>query len=172
MSARLVSRRARLAAFCFTSFVAASATAQTAVPYVDIKPSEGQSSIYRRDTGIDDSGEYKREVQACNSGRIQQARETCLLEARNAHAALLRGELTRQNDDFRANALARCEPLAGEYKAACKARVMGFGTTTGSVADGGLLREVETVVLPAGKSSVTFESKTSQTVVLTPSDLM
>ena len=138
MSARFIGRRACLAAFCFTSFVAASATAQVAVHYVDIKSSQDQSSIYRRDTGIDDSGEYKREVQACKSGRAQQARETCLIEARNAHAALQRGELTRQIDNFRANALMRCEPRAGEYKAACRAR----------------------------------ESKTSQTVVLTPSDLM
>lgn len=167
MSARL------LAGFCIASLAAVSgATAQAAATVnLDIKPSVDQSSIYRRDTGIDDSGEYKREVQACLSGRTQQARETCLLEARNAHAALRRGELTMQNSNFTVNALARCEPLAGEFKAACQARVMGFGTTTGSVAGGGLLREVETVVLPEGSSSVRFDPQTSQTVVLTPSDL-
>ena len=45
---------------------------------------------------------------------------------------------------------------------------MGYGNTTGSVAGGGLLREVETVVLPAGQSSVTIEPKTADPVVLVP----
>ncbi len=66
------------------------------------------------------------------------------------------------------NAAARCEVLTGEEKAACQARVMGYGNTTGSVAGGGVLREVETVVLPPGQSSVTIEPKTSDPVVLVP----
>ena len=57
----------------------------------------------------------------------------------------------------------------GEEKAACQARMMGYGNTSGSVAGGGLLREVETVVMPPGDSSVTIEPKTSDPVVLVPS---
>jgi hypothetical protein len=47
---------------------------------------------------------------------------------------------------------------------------MGFGNTTGSVAGGGLLREVETVVMPSDASSVTIEPKTADPVVLVPSN--
>ena len=64
--------------------------------------------------------------------------------------------------------MARCEPLAGEDKAACEARVMGYGSTSGSVAGGGVLREVETVVMPPGAEQITIEPKTSDPVVLVP----
>lgn len=120
-------------------------------------------------TGIDASGIYQQEVQACMTGRTQQDRETCLREARNAQADKKRGLLDNAGAQFQANAVARCEVLAGEDKAACQARVMGYGNTSGSVAGGGLLREVETVVMPEGRSTVTIEPKTSDPVVLVPS---
>jgi hypothetical protein len=119
-------------------------------------------------TGIDASGNYQQEVQACVTGRTQQDRETCLREARNAQADKKRGVLDNAGAQFQANAAARCEVLAGEEKAACNARVMGYGSTSGSVAGGGLLREVETVVIPEGRGSVTIEPKTSEPVVLVP----
>jgi len=120
-------------------------------------------------TAIDASGQYEKEVQACLSGQTQQDRETCLREARNAQAEKKRGALDSAGAQFDANKVARCEPLAGEEKAACHARMMGYGNTSGSVAGGGLLREVETVVLPPGESSVTIEPKTDEPVVLVPS---
>lgn len=119
-------------------------------------------------TGIDASGSFQQEVQACMSGRTQQDRDTCLKEARNAQADKKRGVLDNAGGRMDANAAARCEPLTGEDKAACQARVMGYGNTSGSVAGGGVLREVETVVLPAGQSSVTIEPKTADPVVLVP----
>ena len=119
-------------------------------------------------TGIDASGSYQQEVQACLTGRTQQDRETCLREARNAQADKKRGVLDNAGAQFQANATARCEPLAGEEKAACQARVMGYGNVSGSVAGGGLLREVETVVMPEGRGSVTIEPQTSDPVVLLP----
>jgi hypothetical protein len=120
-------------------------------------------------TGIDASGNYQQEVQACVTGHTQQDRETCLKEARNAQADKKRGLLDNAGAQFQANAAARCEVLAGEEKAACNARVMGYGSTSGSVAGGGLLREVETVVVPEGRTSVTIEPKTSEPVVVVPS---
>ncbi|MHB1125222.1 MAG: hypothetical protein ACYC0T_21240 [Ramlibacter sp.] len=120
-------------------------------------------------TAIDATGHYQKEVQACLSGQTQQDRETCLREARNAQAEKKRGALDNAGAQFEANKVARCEPLAGEEKAACQARMMGYGNTTGSVAGGGVLREVETVVLPAGESSVTIQPKTDEPVVLVPS---
>ena len=120
-------------------------------------------------TGIDASGSYQQEVNACMTGKTQQDRDTCLKEARNAQADKKRGVLDNAGAKFETNAAARCDVLASEEKAACKARVMGFGSTTGSVAGGGLLREVETVVMPAGAGSVTIEPKTADPVVLVPS---
>lgn len=119
-------------------------------------------------TAIDATGHYEKEVQACMSGQTQQDRETCLREARNAQAEKKRGALDNAGAQFDANKVARCEPLAGEEKAACQARMMGYGNTSGSVAAGGVLREVETVVLPPGASSVTIEPKTDEPVVLVP----
>jgi hypothetical protein len=119
-------------------------------------------------TGIDSSGSYQQEVQACMTGRTQQDQATCLKEARNAQADKKRGVLDNANGQFQSNAVARCDVQTGEDRAACRARMMGFGSTEGSVAGGGVLREVETVVLPAGQSSVTIEPKTSDPVVLTP----
>lgn len=118
-------------------------------------------------TGIDASGSYQQEVNACLAGKTQQDQATCLREARNAQAEKKRGLLDNAGD-FAANARARCDVLTGEEKSACQARVMGFGSTSGSVAGGGLLREVETVVLPAGAGSVTIQPQTSDPVVLVP----
>jgi hypothetical protein len=120
-------------------------------------------------TGIDASGNYQQEVQACRTGRTQEDQATCLKEARNAQADKKRGVLDNAGAQFQANAVARCDVLSGEDKAACHARMMGFGSTSGSVAGGGVLREVETVVLPKGQTSVTIEPKTTDPVVLTPS---
>ncbi len=121
-------------------------------------------------TGIDASGSYRQEVQACLSGRTQQDQATCLREARNAQADRKRGLLDNAGTGYQANAAARCDVLTGEDKAACQARMMGYGSTTGSVAGGGLLREVETVVMPQGSGSVTVQPQTSDPVVLVPSN--
>ena len=119
-------------------------------------------------TGIDATGSYRHEVQSCLSGVTQQDQATCLREARNAQAEKQRGALDN-GAALEANRMALCDALAGEDKAACQARMMGYGNTSGSVAGGGVLREVETVVLPEGASSVTIEPKTSDPVVLVPS---
>ena len=147
--------RKSLLSFVSASLFALAATAQVAT---------GTAA----DTGIDSSGNYRQEVQACMSGRTQEARDTCLREARNAQAARQQGKLDSAGKDLAANAMARCEPLAGEDKAACQARVMGYGEASGSVAGGGVLRQVETVVMPPGRSDVTIEPKTSDPVVLVP----
>jgi hypothetical protein len=121
-------------------------------------------------TGIDASGSYQQEVKACMSGMTQQDQATCLKEARNAQAEKKRGLLDNAGARFEANAAARCDVLTGEDKAACQARIVGFGSTSGSVAGGGLLREIETVMMPPGSGSVTVQPQTSSDpVVLVPS---
>lgn len=119
---------------------------------------------------IDNSGNYSHEVQACLSGKTQQDQATCLREARNAQADKKRGVLDTQGN-LQANAMARCDVFtASEDKAACQARILGYGSVDGSVAGGGLVREVETVTLPQGATQVTVEPKTdSDPVLLAPS---
>ena len=119
-------------------------------------------------TGIDASGSYQSEVQACLSGRTQQDQATCLREARNANADKQRGVLEPATGDLQANAMQRCEVLQGEDKAACQARIMGYGNVEGSVAAGGVIREVETVVMPADGGTVTIRPQTSDPVVIVP----
>jgi hypothetical protein len=119
-------------------------------------------------TGIDTSGSFQKEMNACMMGKTQQDRDTCMKEARNAQSDKKRGVLDNSGAQFDSNAAARCDVLTGEEKAACQARVVGYGNATGSVAGGGVLREVETVVLPPGASSVTIEPKTADPVILVP----
>lgn len=116
-------------------------------------------------TGIDNSGNTQSERAACNSGNTQQDKATCLREANNAAADKRRGVLD-SGTNYAANALARCDVLSGEDKSACQARMAGYGNTTGSVAGGGVLREVETVVVPADATSVKIEPKTSDPVLV------
>lgn len=162
----------RLALLAAGAVAAMGAAAQmgTQVPQggQNLAPSADAPAITRRQTGIDNSGNYHRELQACRSGRTHQAREACLEEARNAQAARRSGELALPGEDYMANALMRCGPLSGEEKAACEARVLGFGNASGSVAGGGLLRWVETVVLPPNESQVTFAPDTREPVVVIP----
>lgn len=117
--------------------------------------------------GIDASGSTSSERAACMSGRTQQDQATCLQEANNAAADKKKGELTTQGP-VAVNALTRCEPLAGQDRAACEARILGYGSTSGSVAGGGVIREVETVVLPKNKADVIVEPKTAAPVLLVP----
>ena len=119
-------------------------------------------------TGIDASGSFASEVQACNTGRTQQDRETCMKEARNAQADKKRGVLDNAGAQFQSNATARCDVLTGEELAACKARMLGYGSTDGSVAGGGVIREVETVVIKPNSGFVAIEPKTADPVVLVP----
>jgi len=119
-------------------------------------------------TGIDASGNTQSERTACVTGNTQQDRATCLKEANNAAADKRRGVLD-SGTNYASNALARCDVLMGEDKAACQARIAGYGNTSGSVAGGGVIREVETVVVPADATSVVIEPKTSDPVlVITP----
>jgi hypothetical protein len=99
-------------------------------------------------TGIDNSGDEQKEVQACLSGRTQQDQATCLREARNARADRNQRPSASAGTDYQANAALRCNGLSDEGKAACQARVMGYGAESGSVAGGGVLTSVETVVTP------------------------
>lgn len=144
MKATEARSRNSLISFGATALLAlGAATAQVA-----IAAGTGMSSM--NSTGIDNSGNYQSEVQACLSGRTQQDQATCLKEARNARADKQRGVLDTAGD-LQANAVARCDVFTtSDDKTACQSRVMGMGSTEGSVAGGGMLRELE---VPAGSTS-------------------
>ncbi len=122
-------------------------------------------------SAIDSSGVYARERAACLEGQTQQEQATCLREAANAAADKRKGEITTEApSQLVANAMQRCEALGGEDHAACTARVLGYGNSSGSVAGGGVIREVETVVVPPGATSVTIEPKTDNPVLVVPKE--
>ena len=60
----------------------------------------------------------------------------------------------------------RCNALTGEDKIACEARIVGYGNTQGSVAGGGVIREVETVVLPRDATNVVIQPQTANDAII------
>ncbi|GAB2593333.1 hypothetical protein GCM10027034_27740 [Ramlibacter solisilvae] len=119
-------------------------------------------------TGIDASGSYPSEVKSCKEGRTGEDRATCLREAGAAQAERKQGQLDKGKANLDANALARCDYLKGDDRSACEARMMGHGQVYGSVAGGGLLREVEIVLVPPGATEVTVQPKTADPVMVLP----
>ena len=124
-------------------------------------------------TGIDATGNAQSELAACNSGRTQQARATCITEVKNANAAKRAGKLDNAGGQFKANALKRCDVLSGDDKLACQARMSGQGITQGSVAGGGVIREIETVVVPKDVSTIQMPAQpqpqtSSDTIIVVP----
>ena len=120
-------------------------------------------------TSIDATGNLASELAACNSGATQQSRETCLNEVRNANAAKRAGKVDNAGGQFEVNALARCNIFQGEDRIACEARVAGLGNPQGSVAGGGVVNQVETVVVPSSPQSITIQPQTnSNTIIVIP----
>ena len=120
-------------------------------------------------TGIDATGNAASEMAACNNGSTQQSRETCMTEVRNANAAKRAGKVDNAGGQFNANALMRCNVLQGEDKIACEARVIGYGSPQGSVAGGGVITQVETVVVPATPEVINIQPQTSSdTIIVIP----
>ena len=120
-------------------------------------------------TGIDATGNAASEMAACNNGTTQQSRETCMTEVRNANAEKRAGKIDNAGGQFNANALMRCNALQGEDKIACEARVTGYGNPQGSVAGGGVITQVETVVVPATPEVINIQPQTSSdTIIVIP----
>lgn len=88
---------------------------------------------------------HQQERAHCNSGKSHQDRATCLREADNAYAEAKKGALANNaGADLQKNATARCEAQPPADRADCIQRILGAGTTEGSVKGGGLIRETET----------------------------
>lgn len=87
---------------------------------------------------------YQQERALCLSGQSHQDRSTCLKEAGAALAAARRGDLDGDPASYTDNQRQRCDRLSGDEQLDCMARMRGRGTTQGSVAGGGILRELVT----------------------------
>lgn len=93
---------------------------------------------------------YSSERLACTSGGSQQDRATCLKEAGAARDEARHGRLGAGSVASESNATARCNALPAKDRDDCIARINGAGTTSGSVREGGIYRElVTTTPVPA-----------------------
>ena len=93
-----------------------------------------------------DQNEFQKERAACLNGQSGEDRATCLKELGAARGEAKRGNLTDMPSAYQNNALARCSVLPPADRDDCARRVRGDGTISGSVKDGGVLRETRTIV--------------------------
>ncbi|MFN3493119.1 MAG: hypothetical protein ACK40L_01295 [Hydrogenophaga sp.] len=92
---------------------------------------------------------FQQDKAACMAVDGAQERTSCLREAGAVRAEALRG-MTQGGESAEMrlrNALQRCNPLPPDRKAICERMVRGEGSTSGSVAGGGMIREL-TVMEP------------------------
>jgi hypothetical protein len=86
----------------------------------------------------------QRDRVACMRLREDDARQNCLSEASTRFASTQPSAADEDAAQLLRNALRRCEPLHDADKQDCVARIQGQGTTSGSVAGGGIYRELVT----------------------------
>lgn len=128
------------------------ATAMTGAPALaagQARPSDIQAR-YQRDTAL------------CMSARYQGDRNECMSEASTARSMALPPQFDPDPGRYARNALKRCEPLPDPDRRDCLARMQGQGTTTGSVAGGGIYRELvtrETVLSEPAKAQEPVPAK-------------
>ena len=89
----------------------------------------------------------------CARIRDQGERDECLSEASTRFAGTQPSHHDENPAQLMRNALKRCEPLREPDRQDCVLRTQGQGTTTGSVAGGGIYRELVTIEVgePAAK---------------------
>jgi hypothetical protein len=87
---------------------------------------------------------YQNDLAACKLAPTGTDKVACRREAAAVRAGGV--SVTGQGDPgrFARNAIKRCEPLAEPDRSDCVARVQGEGTASGSVAGGGIYRELVT----------------------------
>lgn len=91
---------------------------------------------------------YQRDRAACLDSASMHERSACLREAGAVRAEALRGRRSTGTspEELARNAIQRCTDLTPDDKMLCERRARGEGRTTGSVAAGGVLRELEIIV--------------------------
>lgn len=115
----------------------------------------GTSAVLAADgtSPADARARYQQDRAVCESGQSNQDRATCLREAGAALEESRRGRLDDGPAQYQQNALIRCNALPAEDRDACQARMQGQGVTRGSVAEGGIYRELVTREFPSGDNA-------------------
>jgi hypothetical protein len=94
----------------------------------------------------DAKARYIQDMADCSSGRTSQDIATCRLEARNSLADANRARPSESLEQYKQNALQRCQVHRGDDRVDCEARILDIGNVNGSVDGGGMLRESIRVV--------------------------
>ena len=116
-------------------------------------------------TGASESlARYQRDVAACQVAPQRTDKAACLREAGAVRASREHVSVDRDPGRFARNALKRCEPLPEPDRSGCVARIQGNGTTSGSVAGGGISRELVTreIALPTTPTAAGPAASASQ----------
>lgn len=92
----------------------------------------------------DGAPRYQREQARCMSLRVHGERANCLSEASTAYQATLPAVADPDPGRYVRHAIERCKALPDADRQDCLTRMAGGGTTTGSVASGGIYRELVT----------------------------
>lgn len=85
---------------------------------------------------------YEEQRQRCLSGQTGQQQASCLQEAGAVRQQGLAAQSTLPAAQLEENSLQRCDALADGERQSCIARMQGNGHVDGSVAGGGILREL------------------------------
>ncbi|MFY9514085.1 MAG: hypothetical protein WAQ05_24235 [Rubrivivax sp.] len=104
---------------------------------------------------------YEKERRACMDGVSTQSRKDCLYEAQSALRDARQGRLGGEDpQQLRANALRRCEAHNDMIeRQACQRMVQGEGSVSGSVAGGGQIKEITTVIVGQAGNEVVVPAR-------------
>ncbi len=107
---------------------------------------------------------YQRDVAACRMAPQGTDKAACLREAGAVRASKESLSVDIEPGSYARNALKRCEPLSEPDRSDCAARIQGKGTTSGSVAGGGIYRELVTreIVAPTPPAAVGTAASAAQ----------
>lgn len=92
--------------------------------------------------------QYQRAAAVCLNSQYAGDRDECMSEATAAFDATQPTPIETDPGRYARNALKRCEVLKGDDQKDCVARMQGQGTAQGSVAGGGIYRELVTIETP------------------------
>jgi hypothetical protein len=102
------------------------------------------SAMAATGAATDIDSKYREDRAKCLMGQTNQDQPTCLREAGAARDAAKQGQLNDGDAKYRRNSKERCKALTGDEASDCKARMNGKGSVSGSVGQGGVLRETVT----------------------------
>jgi hypothetical protein len=120
-----------------------AAVAVTVLAFTSLSAAARAGDVIPKDQA---QANYQKERADCLAGRTGQIRSACLKEASAALQEARRGGLTTPSpEQMASNAEQRCQAQPEEERIECRRMAMGEGSMQGSVAQGGLSRELATM---------------------------